>query len=567
MSALSRLFPILSWSRSYTRGDLTGDLLAGATTAVLLIPQAMAYALLAGLPPIHGLYAALAPPLVYALLGTSRRLAVGPVAIDSLLAAAALAPLAAGDPLAYAAAAAALALLVGIFQAATGALRLGFLVNFLSLPVLRGFTAAAAILIMASQLGPLLGLKLPASAGLGPLLAALGRQLGQVHLPTLGLGAAAVAALVAMGRFRGKALVLVVLGVLAGHLFGLDARGLALLGAVPSGLPTPALPDVAWDQLAALAPAAGIIALISFMEAFSSALAVARRGESIDPDRELVALGASNLAAGLVRGYPIAGGLSRSAVNAQAGARTPMAGVVTAALVGLTLALFAPLLQTLPRAILSAIIVVAVAGLVDLGFVRALRRERPRELLPYAVTFAATLALGVSLGLGLGVAASLVLFLARTTRPHTAELGRLPGTDVYRNVRRFPEAETVPGLVLLRLDAPLYFANAAYLTNQIRALVDARGPRAVILDAGAVHDVDVSAMASLRELHRELLDRRVDLHFADVKGPVRDIFARTGFAAELGPDRFSFTVHEAARRVREAARDDRDARVVQAWAA
>lgn len=566
MLALTRLLPFLSWSRRYTRGDLTGDLLAGATTAVLLIPQAMAYALLAGLPPIYGLYAALVPPVVYALLGTSRRLAVGPVAIDSLLAAAALAPLATGDPLVYATAAAALALLVGLFQATTGLLRLGFLVNFLSLPVLRGFTAAAALLIMASQLGPLLGLKLPASAGLGPLLAALAGLLGRIHLPTLALGGVAIAALALMGKFRGKALVLVIAGVLAGYLLGLDNLGVALLGAVPSGLPAPELPQVGWDLLVSLAPAAGVIALVSFMEAFSSALAVADRGEAIDPDQELVALGASNVAAGLFRGYPIAGGLSRSAVNAQAGARTPMAGVITAAIVALTLTLFAPLLQTLPRAVLSAIIVVAVSGLVDLGFVRALRRERPRELMPYAVTFAATLAFGVSLGLALGVGASLVLFLARTTRPHTAVLGRLPGTDVYRNVLRFPDAETLPGLVLLRLDAPLYFANAAYLLNQVRGLV---GPstRAVILDAGAVHEVDVSAMASLRELHRELRERGVDLYFADVKGPVRDTFARAGFAAELGADRFSFTVHEAVCRARGADGRPCDRRVVQSWAA
>lgn len=566
MPALTRLLPFLSWSRRYTRGDLTGDLLAGATTAVLLIPQAMAYALLAGLPPIYGLYAALVPPVVYALLGTSRRLAVGPVAIDSLLAAAALAPLATGDPLVYATAAAALALLVGLFQATTGLLRLGFLVNFLSLPVLRGFTAAAALLIMASQLGPLLGLKLPASAGLGPLLAALAGLLGRIHLPTLALGGVAIAALALMGKFRGKALVLVIAGVLAGYLLGLDSLGVALLGAVPSGLPAPELPQVGWDLLVSLAPAAGVIALVSFMEAFSSALAVADRGEAIDPDQELVALGASNVAAGLFRGYPIAGGLSRSAVNAQAGARTPMAGVITAAIVALTLTLFAPLLQTLPRAVLSAIIVVAVSGLVDLGFVRALRRERPRELMPYAVTFAATLAFGVSLGLALGVGASLVLFLARTTRPHTAVLGRLPGTDVYRNVLRFPDAETLPGLVLLRLDAPLYFANAAYLLNQVRGLV---GPstRAVILDAGAVHEVDVSAMASLRELHRELRERGVDLYFADVKGPVRDTFARAGFAAELGADRFSFTVHEAVCRARGADGRPCDRRVVQSWAA
>ena len=565
MIAASRLLPFLRWSRGYSRRDLGGDLLAGATTASLLIPQAMAYALLAGLPPIVGLYAALVPPIVYALLGTSRRLAVGPVAIDSLLTAAALAPLAAGDPVVYAAAAAALALLVGAIQASTGALRLGFIVNFLSLPVLRGFTAGAAVLIMASQLGPLLGLRLPASAGIVPTIQALVRQAGAVHLPTVGLGLAAVAALLLMGRFRGKALVVVVAGTLLGHGLELAAHGVALLGAVPSGLPTLAIPAVDAGLLIGLAPAAAILALVSFMEAFSSGLAVASRGEHVDANQELVALGMSNAAAGLVGGYPIAGGLSRTAVNAQAGARTPLAGVVTAALVAVTLVLLAPLLQTLPRAALSAIIVLAVASLIDFGFVRELRRVKPRELLSLGVTFGATLVFGVSLGLAFGVGASLLFFVLRTTRPHTAVLGRLPGTEVYRNVLRFPDAETVPGLVVIRLDAPLYFANAAYLTAQIRRLVDAQAARAVVIDMGAVHEIDVSALASLRELSRELREQGVALYLADIKGPVRDLLGRTDLPASLGPERFTFTVHEAVQRIHGTCPRPCDARTTQAW--
>lgn len=556
---------LLRWTRGYSRADFTSDLLAGATTAVLLVPQAMAYAMLAGLPPIAGLYAALAPPLVYAVLGTSRRLAVGPVALDSLLTAAALAPLAGGDVATYTAAAAALALLAGAFQATTGLLRLGFIVNFLSLPVLRGFTSAAAILIIASQLGPLLGLKLPASAGLWPLLVELARQARAVHLPTLALGLGAVIALVVLGKFRGKALLVVVLATLAGSFLHLDDRGLALLGPVPSGLPLPTWPEIDQALLLAIAPAAALIGLVSFMEAFSSGLAVARRGEVVEPDQELLALGFSNIAAGLLRGYPIAGGLSRTAVNAQAGARSPLAGVVTAALVALTLALFAPLLATLPRAVLAAIIVVAVARLVDIAFVRELRRTRPRELVPLAITFATTLVLGVGPGLGFGVAASLLLFVLRTTRPHTAVLGRLPGTQVYRNVLRFPDAETVPGVVIVRLDAPLYFANATYLIDEIRRQISAQGARAVVIDAGGVHDIDVSALANLRDFLRELRERHVDLYFADLKGPVRDTLARNGLTAELGPDRFSFTAHEAVQRATAAITAAPDPRALQAW--
>ncbi|WP_434423366.1 SulP family inorganic anion transporter [Nannocystis pusilla] len=547
--------PLSGWSAGYDRSNLAGDLLAGATTAALLIPQAMAYAMLAGLPPIAGLYASLAPPLLYALVGTSRRLAVGPVAIDSLLTAAALAPLGLDDPVAYAAAAAAIAVLAGLFQVALGVLRLGFVVNFLSLPVLRGFTSAAALLIMASQLGPLLGLRLPASAGLAQQFVALFRQLGAVHLPTVGLGVAAIATLLLLGRFRGKALALVVVATVAGHALDLAARGVALLGEVPSGLPTPALPALDLPLLAAVAPAALLIALISFMESFSSGLAVAGHGERVEPNRELVALGLGNLAAGFVRGYPIAGGLSRTAVNAQAGARTPLAGVFTAVIVGLALALFAPLLATLPRAVLSAVILVAVAGLVDIGFVRELRRVRPRELIPLVVTFVATLALGVGLGLAFGVGASLLLFVVRSTRPHTAVLGRLPGTEVYRNVRRFPGAETLNGVVVIRLDAPLYFANATYLLGEVRRQVQERHPRAVVVDAGAMHEVDISALTALRELHRELREQQVELYLADVKGPMRDVLARSGFAQELGADRFTFTVHEAVKRAGGIASD------------
>ncbi|HEY0136464.1 MAG TPA: SulP family inorganic anion transporter, partial [Nannocystis sp.] len=319
------------------------------------------------------------------------------------------------------------------------------------------------------------------------------------------------------------------------------------------------------DVLVGLAPAAAILALISFMEAFSATLAVARRGEHLDPSQELIALGLANAAAGLVRGYPIAGGLSRTAVNAQAGARTPLAGVFTAMLVALTLVLLAPLLRTLPRAVLSAIIMVAVAGLIDIGFVRELWRVKRRELLSFAVTFGATLIFGVGLGLAFGVGTSLLFFVLRTTRPHTAVLGRLPGTTVYRNVLRFPDAETVPGLVIVRLDAPLFFANAAYLTAQVRCLVEGKPVRAVILDMGAVYEIDVSALASLRELDRDLSDQNITLHLADLKGPVRDVLGRTDFPAALGAARFTFTVHEAVVRIQDPSPPPCDPRVTQAW--
>jgi len=550
MDRLRRLVPILAWLPRYRRADLPGDLTAGLTTAVMLIPQAMAYAMLAGLPPIVGLYAAIAPPIVYALFGSSPKLAVGPVAMDSLLVAAALSSVSLVGAETTVVAAAALAVMVGVIQLSMGALRLGFVVNFLSRPVLSGFTSAAAVVIAASQLGALLGVKLSASTGLHVIVGELWGARAGVHLPTLLVGLVGVMLLVALGRFRGRALVVVALAILASELFDLPAHGVASLGDIPPGLPGAALPMLSSATFVALVPAALTIALLSFMEAISSGIAVAEAGHRPDADRELVALGLSNLATGFMRGYPIAGGLSRTAVNAQAGARTGLAGVFTAAIVVVTLLFLTPLLHGLPKAALAAIIVVAVAGLIDLALPRTLWRLRPRELTTLGVTFAATLTLGITTGLGLGVLLSLVLFVMRTTRPHTAVLGRLPGTTVYRNQERFADAVPVPGLLLVRLDAQLYFANAAFLRETLLRLIEeATTPvRAVVLDASGIHDVDISALTALSEVRRTLADRGLALYLSSVTGPVRDILARSGLQSEFGADKFSFTTHEAVQR-------------------
>lgn len=566
MHRLRRLVPILAWLPRYRRADLAGDLGAGLTTAVMLIPQAMAYALLAGLPPIVGLYAAIPPLLVYAIFGSSPKLAVGPVAMDSLLVAAALGSLVLASGETPLLAAAALAAMVGAIQLTMGALRLGFVVNFLSQPVLSGFTSAAALVIAASQLGALLGVKLSASTGLHTVLAQLWSSRAQIHVPTLAVGLTATALLVALARVRSKALIVVVLAIVASTLLDLDTRGVAILGQIPAGLPTPAVPWLSADTLLTLAPAALAIALLSFMEAISSGLAVAGPDERPEADRELVALGLCNLATGFMRGYPVAGGLSRTAVNAQAGCRTGLAGVFTAALVAVTLLFLTPLLHDLPRAALAAIVIVAVANLVDLKLPRTLWHLRRRELPVLLVTFATTLTLGITTGLGLGVLLSLTLFILRTTRPHTAVLGRLPGTTVYRNIARFPDATPIAGLVIVRLDAQLYFANAAFLRETLLRLVD-ESPhpvRAVIVDASSIHDIDLSALNTLREVHRTLCARGIALHLADVKGPVRDTLARSGFQHELGAHRFSFTVHEAVQHALGES-TDHDPRALQNW--
>jgi sulfate permease, SulP family len=439
---LSRRVPIIAWIRTYGRADLGRDAAAGLTTAVMLVPQAMAYAMLAGLPPIVGLYAAVAPLLLYAIFGTSRQLAVGPVAMDSLLVAASVGAIATTGTAEYVAYAALLAAMVGVVQLGMGVLRLGFVVEFLSLPVISGFTSAAAIIIGASQLPHLLGLPAPGSSQVHDILAGAVAGLGAVNPITLAIGLSSMALLVGLARVAPRlprALVVVALGSLAVWLFDLHERGVAIVGHVPSGLPVPALP--VWDAgvVRDLVPAAFIIALIAFMEAISVAKAFARRNRyDIDANQELIGLGAANLGAALFRGYPVAGGFSRTAVNAQAGARTQMAAIVTAAIVAMTLLLFTSLFHYLPKAVLAAIIMTAVIGLIDVAEARRLYRVSRPDLGLLLITFATTLTLGIQTGIFVGILASLAWFVYQANRPHVAVLGRLPGTTVYRNVERFP---------------------------------------------------------------------------------------------------------------------------------
>ncbi len=564
MSVLERVLPILRWLPSYRRRDLASDLAAGLTTAVMLIPQAMAYALLAGLPPIHGLYASTLPLLGYAMFGSSRQLAVGPVAMDSLLVAVAVAAIATVGTDAYLAAAILLAAMVGVIQVAMGVVRLGFLVNFLSRPVISGFTSAAAVLIGLSQLPHLLGIDLGRTTKPHELLFAAGTRISEVSLPTLGLGLAALVGLIGLQRRAPRfprALAVVVVGTLLVWLFDLDQHGVAVVGEVPRGLPRPALPSFETAAIVSLAPAALAIALLSFMEAISASKATSSSSERspatgrrprIDPNQELIGLGVANLLGSLVRGYPVAGGLSRTAVAAQAGARTGLAGIVTAAIVVLTLLVLTPLFHQLPKTVLAAIIASAVAGLIDVAIVRRLWTVERSELVSLVLTFVATLAFGIVEGIGVGVAVSLAVFVIRATRPHTALLGRLPGTEVYRNLARFPEAVAPAGVIVVRIDAQFYFGNVDFLDRTIdRLLTEAAAPGtgrpvgAIVIDASSINRLDSSADAALHEIHGELHERGIGLFFASVKGPVRDMMDRSGLRELVGADHFAMTVHDA----------------------
>ncbi|WP_304451125.1 SulP family inorganic anion transporter [Nocardiopsis sp. YSL2] len=534
----ARFLPLLGWFGQYTRATLRADVVAGLTVAVMLVPQSMAYAALAGMPPATGLYAAVVPLVVYALLGTSGSLAVGPVAITALMSAAALAPLADGDPARYAALAGVLALLVGAIQFSMGALRLGAVVNFMSHPVLSGFTSAAAIIIAASQLKDLLGLRAERAGTLPETILALAGAVTTAHWPTIAVSAVSVLALVLLKRVFPKVpgallVVAAVTGLSAVLSFG--DRGVAVLGEVPAGLPMPAVPDALLGDVVALLPAALAIALVGYMEGIAVAKALAAKSrQHVSADTELVAVGAANGAAGLFGAFPVAGGFSRSAVNFSAGARTPVATLVTAAVVAVTALVLTPAFYHLPKAVLAAIVVVAVAGLVDLRGAATVWRTRRLDGFALGVTFLVTLLFGVEPGIAAGVVFSLAVVLWNSSRPHTAELGRVPGTGTFRNVDRYEGLTTDPGIAVVRVDAPLYFANAQWVTDTLVGIADERAEvRTIVLDASAISDCDSDGAHALSELHRTLDSRGIELRLATVRGPVRDVLTRDGIWAVL----------------------------------
>jgi SulP family sulfate permease len=550
---LKTYLPILDWGRRYNRQTLARDLVAATIVTIMLIPQSLAYALLAGLPPEVGLYASVLPLVAYAVFGTSTALAVGPVAVVSLMTATAVGRLAAEGTADYASAAVLLALMSGLMLVVMGLLRLGFVANFLSHPVISGFITASGIIIAVGQLGGLLGI----SAGgqtLPEIVQSLASGLGNVNVPTLAVGLAALALLVWMRtslrrwlrRMRlpdGAAELLVRAGPVfvvfltmgASVLFDLGARGVALVGAVPAGLPMLALPGLDLDTAQALLVPALIISIVGFVESISVAQTLAaKRRERIAPNQELIGLGASNIAAALGGGYPVTGGFARSVVNFDAGAATPAAGAFTAVGIALATLLLTPFLAVLPKATLSATIIVAVLTLVDVSILGRAWRYSKADFLAVLLTIAGTLLLGVEAGISLGVGTSILVFLYRSSRPHAAIVGRVPGTEHYRNVLRH-KVDTVAGLLSIRIDESLYFANTRYLQDLVYDRVAADpAVKDVVLMCSAVNAIDMSALESLEAIRNQLADMGVRLHLSEVKGPVMDRLEGTEFLAHLG---------------------------------
>jgi sulfate permease, SulP family len=547
-SRLASYLPILGWLRTYDLTMLTDDALAAIIVTIMLVPQSLAYAMLAGLPPQVGLYASVLPLVAYAVFGTSHTLAVGPVAVISLMTAAAVGQLALPGAAEYIAATLVLTMLSGLLLVLMGAFRLGFLANFLSHPVISGFITASGILIAASQVRHILGIDAsgetlyqivlslwaglhntnPATLMVGgmTLIFLLGVRKRLKRLLT-GLGVKARAADIAA---KLSPIIAVVATTLAPGFLNLPELGVRIVGTIPQGLPPLTIPSFNLDLWFKLAGPAALISIIGFVESVSVAQTLAaKRRERIDPDQELVGLGASNIAAAFSGGYPVTGGFARSVVNFDAGARTPAAGIFTAAGIGLTTLLFTPYLFFLPQATLSATIIVAVLSLVDLKVLRWTWIYSKKGFAAVAATIFVTHGVGIETGVLAGVILSIALFLYRTSRPHMAVVGLVPESQHFRNVLRL-NVKTSPHILSLRVDESLYFANARYLEDKIYDMAAQRPElRHVVLMCSAVNEIDASALESLKAINERLKELGILFHLSEVKGPVMDQLKRTDF--------------------------------------
>ncbi len=565
-SGLHRYLPFLDWLPSYRRGDLSGDLMAGLIVAIMLVPQSMAYAMLAGLPPQVGLYASILPLFIYGLLGTSRALAVGPVAIVSLLVVEGIAPLAGGNPATYIQLALTLALLVGIIQVLMGVLRVGFLVNFLSHPVLVGFTAAAAIVIGFSQVKHVLGYSVPRSEHFYEQVLYTVQHLNETNLVTLAIGVGSIFILlffkkqvagllqrmgmpesIALPISKAGPLVIVVIFTLLVQLLNLDTRfGVSIVGEVPAGLPPLTAPTVDMNLWLALLPIALTISFVGYMESVSVAKSLAsKKRQKIDPDQELIALGAANLGASVTGGYPVTGGFSRSVVNFAAGANTGLASIITGGLILLTVIFLTPLFYYLPNAVLGAIILVAVANLIDIVAFKHIWAYNKGDAAALIITFLAVLLLGIEQGILVGAGVALAIFIWRTSRPHMATVGRIGKSEMYRNVLRY-NVETWPEVLIIRMDESLYFANTKYLEDTVLAAVaDQPNVKEFILQGNAINFIDASALETLESLREELHGAGVEMHLTEIKGPVLDRLRDIGFVDKIGSDHIHFSTNDA----------------------
>lgn len=549
---IKSFIPILDWLPNYSKKWLKGDISAGLTVGVMLVPQGIAYAMIAGLPPIYGLYTAMIPQLVYAIFGTSRQLAVGPVAMDSLIVAAGVSALAEIGSDKFIEFAILLALMMGFLQLTFGFFKLGFLVNFLSKPVISGFTSAAALIIGLNQLKHLFGVNIGRSNRLQNLLMDAFNKLNEINGYTFLIGGTSIVLLILFKKYLKKipaGLVVVILGILAVKFFNLESKGVNIVGKIPEGLPSFRLPVFNKKILLDLFPVALTLSFIAFLEAISvsKSIEAKHRSYKVAPNKELVALGMSNIIGSLFQTYPSTGGFSRTAVNDQAGAQTPLSAIVAAFLVGLTLLFLTPVFYNLPKSVLAAIIMVAVFSLLDFKVPRQLLRYSLRDFIILNITLLTTATIGIKEGVLTGIVLSLAMLIYKTTKPHIAVLGKVPKTHFYRNIERFDDLKIDKDILVIRFDAQLYFANTTYFKDKLMEFEREKGDdlKLLIIDGESINNVDSTAINTLEEVIVDFNSRGTEVYFSGIKGPVRDKMLKSGFIKKANQDNFFMSIQEA----------------------
>lgn len=517
----------------------------------MLIPQGMAYAVIAGLPPIYGLYASTVPLIIYAIFGTSRQLAVGPTALLALLTASGLTKLQLGSSVEYIQMAIVLALMVGLIKLLMGIFRLGFLTNFLSHPVIGGFTSAAALIITFSQLKHLLGINIPRSNFVHEISINVVSNISEINWLTLLVGLLGIVLLLAIKKIHKKipgALLLLFLGISITYLLQLQQMGLAIVKDIPAGLPSFAIPSTNWVNIQTILPTALTIALLSYIESFAVAKAIRNKHKNykISANQELIALGLSNIGGAFFSGFPVTGGFSRSAVNDQAGAKTGIAAVISALIIIITLLFLTPLFYFLPKALLAAIIVVAVAKLINFKEAKFLWRANKKDFALMLITFLGTLSLGIEDGIFLGVMLSLGILIYNTSRPHIAILGKVEGTNSYRNIKRFDNLNMYKDALIVRVDSQLCYTNINFFEDEIQKLLqENEATKLLILDFQSVGSVDTSAIHGIAEIVDECKQHNIELMFTSLIGPVRDAFFKAGLTQKIGKAQFYLTIEKA----------------------
>lgn len=544
--------PSVNWIAEYSRNDLRKDFVAGLTVCVVLVPQGMAYAMLAGLPPVYGLYAAIIPLILYAIFGTSRQLSVGPVALVSLLVLSGISKFAEAGTELFVSLAIITALIAGVIQLLLGLFRMGFLINFFSHPVISGFTSAAALIIGFSQLKNFMGLSIGRSNDIQSILADAFRHATDTHLPTLIIAILGLVLILWMKRVNRQlpgALIVTIIGTVAVALSGISEHGVQIVGNVPGGLPDIVVPGITFKLILELMPLALTITLISFIESLAIARTIQSRHKSyeIDANQELIALGISKIAGSFFQSYPTTGSFTRSAINDEAGARTGMSSIITAGLIVLTLLFLTPLFYFLPNAILAAIIVSATINLVNYKEAIYLWKTDKRDFLTLLSTFLITLTIGVQEGVLAGVVLSIIMMVYHNSVPHITVLGQLPRSKYYRSKSRFPEAILNEAVLIVRFDAQLYFGNASYFKDSMLKLIKGREEilEAFILDASNIHHIDSSGVHVINELIDILEKRDIKLYLSGAIGPVRDQLFKTGLMQKIGAVHQFMHVHDA----------------------